>query len=88
LPGIIFEPRDVKLAFNEATEGKIGNFIEGLVLYCFQYNPHASKYTLAAINVMKLGGALMVLLLGCGCFQFGFELNASKKRQGVSQCFG
>lgn len=64
LPGIIFEPRDVKLAINEATQGKIGNFIEGLVLYCFQYNPHASKYTLAAINVMKLGGALMVLLLG------------------------
>ncbi|MBL7672100.1 MAG: SCO family protein [Bdellovibrionaceae bacterium] len=64
LPGIVFEPRDVKLALNEATEGKIGNFIEGLVLYCFQYNPHASKYTIAAINVMKLGGALMVLMLG------------------------
>lgn len=64
LPGIIFKAEDVKLALNEATEGKIGNFVEGLVLYCFQYNTHAGAYTLAAFNVMKLGGAIMVLLLG------------------------
>ena len=64
LPGIIFKPEDIKLALNEATEGKIGNFVESLVLYCFQYNNHAGAYTLAAFNVMKLGGALMVLLLG------------------------
>lgn len=63
LPGILFEPRDVKLALNEATAGKTGNFIEGLVLYCFQYNPHASKYTIAAFKIMKLGGGIMVLFL-------------------------
>lgn len=63
LPGIMFDPKDIKLALNEATEGKIGNFVEHLVLYCFKYDPQQSKYTLAAFKVMKLGGAVMVLLM-------------------------
>jgi protein SCO1 len=63
LPGIMFDPKDVKLAINEASNGKIGTFVDQLVLYCFQYNPHQSKYTLYAFNIMKLGGALMVLVL-------------------------
>lgn len=63
LHGIMFEPKDIKLALNEATEGKIGNFVEHLVLYCFKYDPQQSKYTLAAFNVMKLGAAVMVLMM-------------------------
>jgi protein SCO1/2 len=64
LPGIMFDPKDLKLALNEASNGKIGTFVDSLVLYCFQYNPHQSKYTLYAFSIMKLGGALMVLVLG------------------------
>lgn len=63
LPGITFQPQDIKLALNEATEGKIGNFVEHLVLYCFKYDPQQSKYTLAAFNVMQVGGAVMVLVM-------------------------
>ncbi|MEK2643927.1 SCO family protein [Bdellovibrio sp. BCCA] len=63
LPGIMFNPQDIKLALNEAADGKIGSFVEHLVLYCFKYDPQQSKYTLAAFNVMKIGGALMVLVM-------------------------
>lgn len=63
LPGIMFNQQDIKLALNEATEGKIGSFVESMVLYCFRYDPHQSKYTLAAFNVMKVGGAVMVLIM-------------------------
>ncbi len=63
LPGIMFNPQDIKLALNEATEGKIGGFVDNLVLYCFKYDPHQSKYTLAAFNLVKLGGAVMVLVM-------------------------
>ncbi|WP_374077052.1 SCO family protein [Bdellovibrio bacteriovorus] len=63
LPGILFNPQDIKLALNEAADGKIGTFVEHLVLYCFKYDPQQSKYTLAAFNVMKVGGALMVLVM-------------------------
>lgn len=70
LPGVFFEGRDLKLALNEATAGKTGNFIDSLILYCFQYNPHQSKYTLVAFNLMKLGGALMVLIMALWLFPF------------------
>ncbi|WP_413583217.1 SCO family protein [Bdellovibrio sp. HCB288] len=63
LPGIMFNQQDIKLALNEATEGKIGNFVDSLVLYCFKYDPHKSKYSLAAVSVMKLGGGVMVLVM-------------------------
>lgn len=63
LPGIVFEPQNIKLALTEAGEGKVGNIIDSLILYCFQYNPHKSKYALAAFKLMKVGAFLMVLVL-------------------------
>lgn len=63
LPGIVFEPKTIKLALNEAAEGKVGTLIDSLILYCFQYNPHKSEYTLAAFQLMKLGALLMILIL-------------------------
>ncbi|NUN06595.1 MAG: SCO family protein, partial [Bdellovibrio sp.] len=63
LPGILFNPQDIKLALTEAADGKIGSFVDHLVLYCFKYDPQQSKYTLAAFNLMKLGGAVMVMLM-------------------------
>jgi len=63
LPGIVFEPQNVKLALLEAGQGKVGNFIDGLVLYCFEYSPHKSGYALAAYKLMKVGALLMVFVL-------------------------
>jgi protein SCO1 len=63
LPGIMFATKDVKLALVEAGKGHVGTFVDQLILYCFQYNPHQSKYTLYVLNIMKLGGAAMILFL-------------------------
>jgi protein SCO1/2 len=63
LPGIMYEPKDIKLALNEASAGKIGTIMDGLALYCFKYDPSLSKYTFYAHNIVKMGGAIMVLLL-------------------------
>jgi protein SCO1/2 len=63
LPGIQFEPRDVKLALNEAADGKVGNIADSVMLFCFKYDRHQSKYGLQVYRVMQLGGAATVLLL-------------------------
>lgn len=63
LGGVAFEPKTVKMALNEATEGKIGSLMERVALFCYQYDPHQSKYTLAAFRIVQLGGGLMVLVL-------------------------
>lgn len=64
LHGIMFEPRDVKLALNEAADGKVGSFVDSAMLYCFKYDNHQSKYGLQVFQIMKLAGALTVLALG------------------------
>jgi protein SCO1/2 len=64
LPGISFDPKDIKLALTEAGRGQVGSLVDSLMLYCFQYDPHKSEYTIAAFRLMKLGGLLTVLVLG------------------------
>ncbi|MBI4125875.1 MAG: SCO family protein [Deltaproteobacteria bacterium] len=61
LYGIEFNPRDVKLALLEAAEGKIGNVVDKLMLFCYHYDPKGRKYALFATNLMKGAGAVTVL---------------------------
>lgn len=63
LHGIQFEPRDVKLALNEASNGKVGNIVDSVMLYCFKYDRHESKYGLQVYRVMQLAGALTIAIL-------------------------
>jgi protein SCO1/2 len=65
LYGISFQPRDMKLALVEASDGKIGSTVDQLLLYCFHYDPDARGYVAVAGNIMKLGGlATLVVLSG------------------------
>lgn len=63
LHGIQFEPRDVKLALNEAASGKVGNVVDSVMLYCFKYDRHQSKYGLQVFRVMQIGAAISAILL-------------------------
>jgi len=62
--GIEYEPRDLRLGLVEASKGKIGSRIDQLLLYCYRYDPTTGKYGLVVMNVLKLLGALTVVLLG------------------------
>jgi len=63
LHGIQFDARDVKLALNEASNGKVGNLVDSVMLYCFKYDSHQSKYGLQVFNLMKLAGAVTAVAL-------------------------
>lgn len=62
--GIEYAPRDLKLALLEASEGKLGNLIDKLLLYCYHYDPKGKKYALLAVNIMKIAGVITLLGLG------------------------
>ena len=66
LYGFDIPPRDFKLALLEAADGKIGatSAENVILLYCFHYDPVGKKYSLVAMNVMKLAGAVTLVLLG------------------------
>ncbi|MCB2198685.1 SCO family protein [bacterium] len=64
LYGIEFNPRDLKLSLLEASEGKVGDTVDRIILYCFHYDPDADGYVVFAANVMRLGGAVTLVALG------------------------
>jgi protein SCO1/2 len=64
LYGLQFDPTDVRLGLLEASQGRSISTIEQAILYCYMYDPIGAKYVLAAKNVMRVGGAITVVLLG------------------------
>ncbi len=64
LMGVNYSARDLQFAIMEASEGKIGNPVTRLVLYCYQYDPATGKYGLVIIRLVQVGGVLTVVGLG------------------------
>ncbi|HKK20923.1 MAG TPA: SCO family protein [candidate division Zixibacteria bacterium] len=63
LYGITYKQNDLKLGLIEASEGKIGNTLDKVILFCYHYDPDAKGYALVAGNVMKVGGLITFVLL-------------------------
>lgn len=80
LGGIQFDPKDIKLALNEASGGKIGTLIDKVILFCFHYDPQANKYALYAFNLVRLGGAIIVLVMFLWLLPFWIR---TKKTEGT-----
>ncbi len=63
LHGLGTEPNTMKYSLLEASNGKIGSIVEQVMMFCFQFDPKKSKYTLYSWNIMRIGGVLMLLML-------------------------
>ena len=63
LYGIEYPSNDFRLAILEASQGKVGNTIDRIILYCYHYDPQAGGYVVFAGNVMRLGGLLTFAIL-------------------------
>lgn len=64
LYGVKFEPRTLRLSLAEAADGEIGTAMDQFLLFCFHYDSDAGRYTVAAVNFVRLGGLLTMLTLG------------------------
>lgn len=62
--GIEYGPRDLRYALVEASNGKVGNPVDTLLLYCFHYDPETGRYGLAIMRAIRIAGAATVLALG------------------------
>jgi len=62
--GVDFSPRDIRLGLVEASNNKIGTPVDQVLLYCYHYDPATGTYAAAAMNMVRLGGAVTVLVLG------------------------
>lgn len=64
LYGVEYNPNDLRLALLEAAQGKVGNTIDRIILYCYHYDPQAGGYVIFAGNVMRAGGVLTLVAVG------------------------
>jgi len=62
--GIEYAPRNIQLGLIEASQGKIGNLADELVLYCFHYDPTQGRYGAAIFNILRVSALATLLLLG------------------------
>jgi protein SCO1 len=68
--GVEYPSRDVRLGLVDASAGKIGNPIDHLLLYCFQYDPSAARYSTTILRIVRLGGIATIIALGAGILIF------------------
>ena len=61
--GVDFPPKDLRLGLVEASEGKIGNLTDAVLLYCYHYDPATGKYGAVITNILRLGAGLTIVFL-------------------------
>lgn len=64
LSGVQFDPTTLRLALVEASHGRIGSRLDQFILYCYHFDAESGRYAPAALALMRLAGALTVLVLG------------------------
>jgi protein SCO1 len=79
--GIEYAPRDIQLGLVEASQGKIGNIVDEVLLYCFHYDPRQGRYGAVIFNILRLCALATVLVLG-GFMLFMFRRDALAARRG------
>ncbi len=62
--GVDYPPKDLRMGLVEASQGKIGNAVDAVLLYCYHYDPATGKYGAIVNNILKLGAGLTILILG------------------------
>jgi protein SCO1/2 len=64
LYGVEFPSPKLKLGLLEASRGHIGSALDRFILYCYHYDSNQGRYALAATKIMRVGGAITVLVFG------------------------
>ena len=82
LYGVVFDPRTIRLTLAEASEGRSISALDQLMLYCFQYDPSSRSYSFAAINIMRAGGVLALIVVGA--VLASFWMRESRRRRAAN----
>ena len=62
--GIEYAPKDLRLGLDRSFAGQDRKPGGPVVLYCYHYDPHTGKYGAVVSNMLRIGGAATILLLG------------------------
>lgn len=85
--GVDFPPKDLRMGLVEASQGKIGNAVDAVLLYCYHYNPETGKYGAMVANILRLAAGATILLLG-GLLFILWRLDLSLTRRTLQAAHG
>lgn len=68
--GLTYDPKDVKFGLIEASEGRVGDTIDRIILSCFHYDATLGRYGPFAFGLMRLGGVFTIFFMGMGFLWF------------------
>lgn len=78
--GIEYAPRDLRLSLVEASMNKIGSPVDRLLLFCYHYDAVAGTYSVAIMNIVRLG--CIATVVGLAAFMtVMFRRDAQKKKR-------
>ena len=78
LYGVEFSPKDLRLGLVQASQGKVGNLGDQVLLYCYHYDPRIGKYGAVISNILRLAALATMLILGTFVFIM-FRADAARK---------
>ena len=82
--GIEFSPRDLRLGVIQASQERIGNLVDVVLLYCCRYDPRTGRYGAVIANIMRLAGAATMLILG-GFLIVMYRRDSHSSKQGTGR---
>ena len=62
--GVEYAPRDVRLGLVEASQNRIGNPVDQILLFCYHYDPATGKYGAMVMNMVRITAAVFVVIGG------------------------
>ena len=76
-----YPPKDLRLGLVEASQNKIGNLVDQVLLYCYHYDPATGKYGAIVSDILRLGAGLTIVILAALLFiLFRLEKAAPPRR--------
>jgi protein SCO1/2 len=65
LAGIDYQARDLRMALLQASEKKISNPVDLIILYCCNYSPSSGRYTVSVLHILGIAGmASLAIVIG------------------------
>ena len=78
LAGIAYPARDLRMALLDASQKKISNPMDLLILYCCNYSPTTGKYSVAVGRILGIAGMFSVVVV------IGMIVLLTKKPKGLA----
>lgn len=78
ISGIDYQARDVRMALLDASQKKISNPVDLLILYCCSYSPTVGRYSVSVLRILSLAGMVTLLIV------IGMIFLLTRKPKGMS----